>query len=91
VDNFAYPYFQLGVIPGTSLPSIIDLDKAVSHHIALLGITGSGKSYLARKIIEEIKQDTKIICVDFNKEFVRELKPMPPNIIGKIWKPTRQD
>ena len=80
--TFAYPYYSLGFIPGTTLPSVVDLDDAISHHIALLGVTGSGKSFLAREIINQIKRDTKVICVDFNKEFVTKLTPPPPNIIS---------
>lgn len=81
VEPFSYPSYTLGVIPGTNLPSIINLHEAISHHTALIGVTGSGKSYLARRIIDQIKKDTKVICVDFNKEFVAELIPPPPNII----------
>jgi hypothetical protein len=84
VDSFAYPNYKLGVIPNTSLPSVINLSDAISHHIALLGVTGSGKSFLAREIINQIKSDTKVICVDFNKEFISTLTPPPPNIITEV-------
>lgn len=83
VETFNYPNYKLGAIPGTSLPSVIDLNKAISHHMALLGVTGSGKSYLAREIINQVKVDTKIVCVDFNKEFITELTPTPSNIISQ--------
>jgi hypothetical protein len=82
VGSFKYPFYQLGVIPGTSLPSVVNLSDAISHHMALLGVTGSGKSFLARVLIDQIKLDTKIICVDFNKEFITTLKPTPANIIS---------
>jgi hypothetical protein len=82
VEQYSYPYYKIGCVPGTNLPSIINLDEAISHHIALLGVTGSGKSFLAREIINQIKSDTKIICVDFNKEFVTTLNPAPENIIS---------
>lgn len=82
VQDFTYPDYQLGKIPSTELPSVINLGEAVSHHLALLGVTGSGKSFLAREIIREIKTDTKVICVDFNKEFVSTLIPAPANIIS---------
>ncbi len=84
VSDFEYPYYKLGIIPQTSLPSIINLHDAVSHHMALLGVTGSGKSYLARKIITKLNaEDTKVICVDFNNEFVQELNPQPESIISE--------
>lgn len=82
VDRFDYPKYEIGCILGTSLPSVIDLDAAISHHMALLGVTGSGKSFLAREIINQIKSDTKIICVDFNKEFNSTLSPAPANVIS---------
>jgi len=81
IKDQIYPDYNLGIIPGTTLPSVLNLDDAISHHMALLGITGSGKSFLAREIIKEIKTDTKVICVDFNKEFVTTLDPAPANII----------
>ena len=69
---------QVGIIPKTKLPSIIKLDDAVSHHMAILGVTGSGKSVFARKIIKEIIKDTKVICVDFTGEYVDKLKDLSP-------------
>jgi len=74
VKSFEYPEYKLGIIPNTTLPSVINLGHAVSHHMALLGVTGSGKSFLAREIIKELTKDTKIICVDFTGEWKRELE-----------------
>ena len=50
------------MIPKTHLPSVINLNEAVSHHMALIGVTGSGKSFLAREIIKKLQKDTKVIC-----------------------------
>lgn len=82
VNQYAYPDYQLGVIPGTNLPSVINLHDAVSHHMALIGVTGSGKSFLAREIINQLQTDTKVICIDFNNEFVTTLNPSPLPIIN---------
>ncbi|MCB5191803.1 DUF87 domain-containing protein [Methylobacillus arboreus] len=84
VNQYAYPEYKLGVIPGTNLPSVINLHDAVSHHMALLGVTGSGKSFLAREIIGQLQTDTKVICVDFNNEFVTTLNPSPLPIINSV-------
>ena len=81
VDNFAYPYYKLGVIPNTSLPSVINLNDAVSHHMALLGVTGSGKSFICREIIKELSQDTKIICVDLTGEWKEKLSALKPALL----------
>lgn len=83
VGSFQYPNYKLGVIPGTSLPSVIDLSEAISHHTALLGVTGSGKTFLAQQIIEELLQDTKVICVDFTGEWKKRLDASKYQIIGK--------
>lgn len=73
VGDFKYPDYKLGVIPGTLLPSVINLSEAASHHLALLGITGSGKSYLAQQIIRELLKDTRVICIDFTGEWKKNI------------------
>lgn len=83
VSSFEYPQYKLGIIPGTSLPSVINLSEAVSHHMALLGVTGSGKSFLTQKIIEELLQDTKVICIDFTGEWKKKLDASKYQIISK--------
>lgn len=83
VNQYAYPEYKLGVIPGTNLPSVINLHDAVSHHMALIGVTGSGKSYLAREIIGQLQTDTKVICIDFTGEYVKELAQLNPVAIIK--------
>ncbi len=85
VKSFNYPEYKLGIIPNTSLPSVINLAQAVSHHMALLGVTGSGKSFLAREIIKELTNDTKIICVDFTSEWKKEVEKtaITPTILNK--------
>lgn len=79
VEEIKYPNYKLGVIPGTTLPSILNLNEAVSHHTALLGVTGSGKSYLACEMIKELQQDTKVICVDFTGEWKAKLSGLNPS------------
>lgn len=80
---FSYPEYKLGIIPGTSLPSVINLSEAVSHHMALLGITGSGKSFLTQKIIGELVQDTKVITIDFTGEWRKKMDPSKYELITK--------
>jgi len=73
VGDFEYPNYKLGSIPGTTLPLIINLSDAISHHTALLGVTGCGKSFMAQEIINELLNDTKVICVDFTGEWRKRL------------------
>lgn len=83
VSPFEYPLYKLGTIPGTSLPSVIDLNEAISHHIALIGVTGSGKTFLAQQIIEKMLHDTKVICIDFTGEWKKRLDSSKQQIISK--------
>ena len=72
------PEFTIGQIPGTNFPAIINLDHAISHHTAVLGVTGSGKSFITRELIKNLVGNTKVICVDFTGEYVKELSPLKP-------------
>lgn len=69
--------YQIGSIPGTNFPVFIDRDLAVTHHLAILGVTGSGKSVFARNLIRQIAVgDTKVICVDFTNEYKTTLRDL---------------
>ncbi len=64
----------IGSIPDTNYPLVFDVDEAVSHHLAILGVTGTGKSVFCRKLIKDIiKNNTKVICVDFTNEYKSRL------------------
>jgi hypothetical protein len=61
---------DLGCIPNTNYPVLMSKSDAITHHLAILGITGCGKSMLARHIIRGIADDgMKVICVDFTNEY----------------------
>ncbi|MHA1974129.1 MAG: helicase HerA domain-containing protein, partial [Candidatus Hodarchaeales archaeon] len=81
IQEYKYPEYELGVIPGTILPSVINLREAVSHHMALLGVTGAGKTFIAREIIKELMSDTKVICVDFTGEYKSEFDSLKPTYL----------
>ena len=62
--------FEIGKIVGTELPIILDMD-ALTHHLAIMGVTGSGKSVFTYSLLDKIisLEDYKIICVDFMSEY----------------------
>ena len=67
----------IGVIPGTEFPVFLDREFAVTHHLAILGVTGSGKSVFARDLIRQIADSgTKVICVDFTNEYRERLSDL---------------
>ena len=62
--------FVVGNIPGTNYPVILNKEFAVTHHTAILGITGSGKSVFTRNLIKQIAvENTKAIVIDFTGEY----------------------
>lgn len=62
--------FVIGHIPGTNYPVIINKEVAVTHHTAILGVTGAGKSVFTRNLISQIASDeTKVIIIDLTGEY----------------------
>ncbi|MBO6551214.1 MAG: DUF87 domain-containing protein, partial [Rhizobiales bacterium] len=71
--------YTIGFIPETNYPSIINLDEAVTHHTAIMGVTGSGKSVFARNMIRQIvERGTKTIIVDLTNEYKEKLSELSP-------------
>lgn len=77
--------YKIGNIPDSNYPVILNKDLALSHHTAILGITGSGKSIFARNLIREYlkNENVKVICVDFTLEYRGKFHDLgPKNIIA---------
>lgn len=74
---------QVGAIPGTNYPVLLNLRQAVTHHTAILGVTGSGKSVFCRDLLRKIVADgAKVICVDFTNEYRNKFPDLAPqNVI----------
>lgn len=66
--------FYIGNCHGLNLPIKIDIDKLITYHSAILGVTGTGKSTLAFKIIEEVAKIHKVICIDITGEYEKYFK-----------------
>lgn len=73
--NISAEEYIIGHIPDTNYPVIINKQLAVTHHTAILGITGSGKSVFARNLISQIADDgTKVIIVDLTGEYKEKIQ-----------------
>lgn len=72
--------YQIGSIPNTNYPVILDKDTAISHHMAVVGVTGTGKSVFSRNLIRQYLKDenTKIICIDFTGEYIGKFIDLNP-------------
>ncbi len=73
----------LGNIPRTNINIVCDIDALVSHHTAVLGVTGSGKTELAFRIIQgAIENNVKVFCVDITDQYLDRLKPYNPIVLS---------
>lgn len=72
--------YEIGKIPNSNYPVIIKKDIALSHHTAILGVTGTGKSIFARNLIRQYltDQNTKVICIDFTDEYNGKFSDLNP-------------
>ena len=74
---------QLGCLPGTNYPVIINKEFAITHHMAIIGVTGTGKSVFSRHLIRRYLEDDniKVICVDFTGEYGDKFKDLDPKVV----------
>jgi DNA helicase HerA-like ATPase len=74
---------QIGDLPGTNYPVIMNKELAITHHLAIIGVTGTGKSVFSRHIIREYLKDEsiKVICIDFTGEYVDKFADLEPGAI----------
>ncbi len=73
--------YVIGNIPGTNYPVIINKEVAITHHTAILGVTGSGKSVFVRNLIRQIVNDTiKVIIIDLTGEYRAKIADIQPII-----------
>jgi type IV secretory pathway VirB4 component len=56
---------EIGHVPGTTYGISIDLDHAVTHNTAILGILGVGKTRLAWELIQRMLiEGIKVVAID---------------------------
>jgi hypothetical protein len=66
----------VGHFPETNFDVAIDTNLLVTHNAAILGVLGSGKSFLALEIVERlIAEGIKIVALDLTNQYAVELKP----------------
>ncbi|MFW6122339.1 MAG: ATP-binding protein, partial [Petrotogales bacterium] len=64
----------VGHIPGTSFSVSLDLNDAVTHNTAILGVLGCGKTFLALELIARlVTKGIKVICLDITGQYSSQL------------------
>lgn len=65
---------SLGNIPGTDFLVSMNVREAITHHIAVLGVTGVGKSVFVRELVKNIPiGSAKFICIDITGEYISKV------------------
>lgn len=79
---------QVGVFSNTDIGFYIDLEEIRSKHLAVIGTTGSGKSYFVKKLISEsVGYFDKIYILDPHGEYKEDLVKVfgvPEDLIEEI-------
>ena len=83
-------HLEVGEVPNSFFPVHLDLNDLVTHNTAILGVTGSGKSYLAFWIIHGlVKHGVKILILDVSRqhwEFMKGVAPTPVKTLDDVEK-----
>ena len=70
---------KIGIIPNSRFPIHVNIDDVVTHNTAILGVTGSGKSYLSFSLIESlIEQKVKVLILDPSRQHFSYLSKYSP-------------
>lgn len=72
-------YVQVGHLSGAeSIPALVDIDRLVTRHSAVVGATGSGKSTTVAGLLASLSESTRypsarILVIDIHGEYARAL------------------
>jgi len=75
---------KVGDVPNSQFPVHVDLADTVTHNTALIGVTGSGKSYLAFHLIESyLAAGIKVLILDLTRQHYQFLHKLNPTQLTK--------
>lgn len=78
LDTIAAQKIVVGKLPKSSYPIHVDIAEIVTHHTAILGITGSGKTVLAYQLIKKmVDHGIKVLAFDISGDYGRDLAGTP--------------
>jgi uncharacterized protein len=80
-EGFQAPsnHFQYGLLPGTGRPVTGDFVGGLSYHTAILGVTGSGKTEMAVRLMEHcVDQGVAVLAIDLTGQYSDRLQHLEP-------------
>ncbi len=73
-DSASDDNIRIGHVPSSSFSANIKASSLVLYHSAILGVTGSGKSFLAFSLVESCAvEGVKVLCLDLTGDYARYL------------------
>ncbi len=70
----------VGKLPNAEYPVHVEINDIVTHHTAILGITGSGKTFLAYDLIRKmVSSGIKVVIFDISTDYARDLADLRPS------------
>jgi len=73
---------RIGTVPGAAFPVHLRLEDVVTHNTAILGVTGSGKSFLCLQLIKGlIAHGVKVLVLDITRQYWSILATHQPTAI----------
>lgn len=75
----------VGTVPSSSFPIHVGIEDSITHNTALIGVTGSGKSYLAFHLIEAyLDAGIKVLILDITRQHYQFLIHRSPTTLGVL-------
>lgn len=75
----------VGRIPNSTFPIHVSVEDSVTHNTALIGVTGSGKSYLAFHLIEAmVQRGIKVMILDISRQHDLYLTHQTPTALKAV-------
>lgn len=72
----------VGRVPNSQFPVHVDISDSITHNTALVGVTGSGKSYLAFHLIESyLDAGIKVLILDLTRQHWQFLQHRAPTAL----------
>lgn len=76
---------QIGTVPKSNFPVHVSLQDIVTHNTAILGVTGSGKSYLSAHLVEGLVEAAiRVLVLDITRQYWPMLERNGPTAIRNI-------
>lgn len=72
-------HFHFGTIPKSKIKVVGDFENEFTHHTAILGVTGSGKTELALDLVRHAaSKGIKVVCIDLTARYEDDLAASNP-------------